>query len=149
MSIKRAAAIPLMRRAVDKGQSRASFLRELRAAGLTYRKTTMLADWRGIAQIERKKEVFKYVRKDRLPTTRAIAEVPWKLSTEFKYMVKVQSRIRPDEPIKTEVKAIMQDKIITPAEAERLAWEMIREQSPKKIEQVVSVTAWHVQRRVL
>ena len=148
MSIRRAAAIPLMRRAVAKGQSRASFLRELKAEGLTYRKTTMLADWRNTAQLETKKDLLKYVRKDRKPTRRVIAEVDWKISEEFMYIVKVKSRKAPDEPITERNINILQDKPLTPVEIERLAWEMISEQSPKKIAQVVGVTPWTAVRRV-
>ena len=149
MSIKRAAAIPLMRRAVDKGQSRASFLRELRTKGLTYRKTTMLGDWRSLADIEAKKDLFKYVRKDRVPSDRVIASVSWALSTEYKYLVNVASRLRPDEPIKYEVKSIMTDELLTPEAVERAGWEMIEEKYPERFEEIVSVTPIGVIRRVL
>ena len=149
MSIRRATAIPLMRRAFAKGQSSASFLRELRAKGLTYRKTTMLADWRNVANIKEREELFKYVRKDRKPTQRIIAEVDWKISDEFMYVCKVKSRKAPDEPITERDINVMQDRVLTPAEVEALAWEMIGEQSPKKIAEVVSITPWTVIQRVL
>ena len=149
MSIRRATAIPLMRRAIDKGQSRASFLRELRAKGLTYRKTTMYADWRTYAEIETKRDLYKYVRKDRIPSVKVMAEVPWKLPKEYMYYVKTRRRIAPDEPIVSQVKAVHFDLPLTPREVEELAWREIREQSPKLIEQVVGITAWEMYKRVL
>jgi len=149
MSIKRAAAIPLMRRAIDKGQSRVSFLRELRTKGLTYRKTTMLGDWRTYAEIETKRDLYKYVRKDRLPSERVMAKVSWELPKEYMYYVKTRRQIAPEEPIIEQVKAVHYDLPLTPIEVEELAWKEIREQSPKLIEQVVSITAWEMYKRVL
>ena len=148
MSIKRSTAIPLMREAFAKGQSRASFLRELRAEGLTYRKTVMHSDWRSIAQLETKKDLLKYVRKDKLPTPRVIAKVTWDIKSEYMYVLKVKSRLAPDESITERNINIMQDTPLTPAEIERLGWEMISEQSPKEIAKVVSITPFTAVQRV-
>lgn len=149
MSIKRAAAIPYMRRAVAKGQSRASFLRELSAKGLTYRKTTMLADWRSEANVEAKKGLMKYVRKDRIPTKAIIAEVAYKLPKEYMYVVNIYSQKHPDEPIVMSEKVIHYDELLTPERVEAVTYEQIKKQSPKKIEEIVSVTAFEVLKRVL
>lgn len=147
MSIKRAAAFMLMRKAVDKGQSRSSFLAELRTKGMTYRKTTMLGDWRGLANLDAKKDLLKYVRKDRLPSSKVIATVPWDMSEEYMYICKVRSRISPDEPITERNINITQDKPLTPLQIEQLAWEMISEQSPKQIAQIVGITPFAAVRR--
>lgn len=147
MSIKRATVFMKMREAVAKGQSRTSFYREMRAEGLAYRKSTMFSDYRGLANIEEKKDLLSYVRKDRLPSPKVIAIQPWAMSNEYMYVCKVKSRVSPDEPIVEKNINIMQDKLLTPAEIERLGWEMISEQSPKLIAQVVSITPWTAVRR--
>jgi len=149
MPIERAIVIAKMRGAAKLGQSASSFIVDMKSQGLSYRRTDMLADWRNVNELESKKELFRYVRKDRRPTRRVIAEVDWKLSAEFMYSVKVRSRISPDEPIKERFVNIMQDKPLTPAEVEELAWRVIQEQSPKQIQQVVGVTAWTAVERVL
>ncbi|GAJ23613.1 unnamed protein product [marine sediment metagenome] len=56
------------------------------------------------------------------------------------FKVKIQSRLRPGEPITERFVNIMQDRPRTPAEIEGLAWEMIQEQSPKLQAQVVGIT---------
>lgn len=149
MPIERAIVIAKMRKAFRLGQSASSFITDMRAEGLSYRRVDMLADWRNVNEIEKQEGTLRFVRKDRRPTRRVIAEVDWKISTEFMYKVKVQSQLRPDEPIDERFVNIMQDKPLTPAEAERLAWEMIQEQSPKKISQIVGVTAWTAVERAL
>lgn len=144
MSIKRAVAIPLMREAVDKKQSRSSFLRELRLKGLSYRKTDMLADWRNIANIDAKKDLFKFVRKTYKPSQAVVAKTNWKFKERYTSFVKVLSQITPDDPLAESFVAVRYDDLVSPEEVERLAWEMIQEQSPKKIQQVVGLTAFSV-----
>lgn len=144
MSIKRAVAIPLMREAVDKKQSRSSFLRELKLKGLSYRKTDMLADWRNIANIDAKKDLFKFVRKTYKPSQAVVAKTNWEFKERYTSFVKVLSQITPDEPLVESFVAVRYDDLVSPEEVERLAWEMIQEQSPKKIQQVVGLTAFSV-----
>lgn len=148
MPIERAVVIAKMRKAFRVGQSASSFITKMKAEGLSYRKTTMLADWRNVNEIEEKKDRFKYVRKDRLPTQRVIAEVDWRISKEYMYVVKVKSRAAPDEPVVEQNINIMQDRVLTPREVEALSWEMISEQSPKEIAKIVSVEPMTVVRRV-
>lgn len=149
MPIERAIVIAKMRKAYRVGQSASSFLYDMRAEGLSYRRTDMLADWRSVNEIEAKKGRLAFVRKDYRPTRKVIAEVDWKISTEFMYNVKVRSQISPDEPITERFVNVMQDKPLTPAEIEQLAWSVIQEQSPDKIRQVVGVTAWSAVERTL
>lgn len=149
MPIERAIVIAKMRKAFRIGQSASSFLTDMKAQGLSYRRTDMLADWRSVNEIEAKEGLLRFVRKDYKPTQRVIAEVDWKISTEFMYKVKVQSRLRPDEPVTERFVNIMQDRPLTPAEVERLAWEMISEQSPKRLSEIVGMTAWSAVKRTL
>jgi len=148
MSIKRAQVIGLMRGAFRRGQSASSFMADMKVKGLRYRRTDMFADWRSVNELEKKKDLLQYVRKDRLPTKAAIAEVTWDIKHEYMYVVKVRSRIGPEEPIMERKVNIMEDRPLTPKEVEGLAWEMIKEQSPKKVQEIVEVMPWTAVRRV-
>ena len=146
---KRSAVILRAKIAFRKGLSASNFISDMKARGLSYRRTDMLSDWRSVNEVERKADAFKYVRKDRMPTARVIAQVDWSLSSEYMYKVKINSRLRPGEPITERFVNIMQDRPRTPGQIEGLAWEMIREQSPKLQGQVISITAWTVLQRVI
>ncbi len=146
---KRSAVILRAKIAFKKGMSASNFITDMKARGLSYRRTDMLADFRSVNQVERKADAFKYVRKDRLPTARVIAQVDWSLSREYMYKVKINSRIRPGEPITERFVNIMQDRPRTPGEIEGLAWELIQTQSPKLQAQVVSITPWTVLQKVI
>jgi len=149
MAIERSIVIMKMRGAYKEGISASTFIEAMKAVGLSYRRTDMLGDWRSVNEIEKKADVLKYVRKDYLPTKAAIAEVSWKLSAEFMYKVRVQSRLSPTEPIGDHFVNIMQDRLMTPAEIEGLAWSLVGEQSPKRIGEVVGVTAFEAIQRVI
>lgn len=142
MSIKRAAGIVKMRAAVAKGQSRASFLRELRLAGETYRKTTMLADWRNVANLKAKKGLVRFVRKDYRPARTAMAEVDWDLSKPYMYKVKLQSRDPTRDPPEGRFINVMHDIPLTPAEVEAAAWRMLEEIYKPEVEEYEKVTVW-------
>ena len=100
-----------------------------------------------VNELERKADAYKYVRKDRMPTARVIAQVDWELSSEYMYKVKIQSRLRPGEPLTERFVNIMQDRPMTPGEIEGIVWQLIGEQSPKLASQVVAVTPWTVLQR--
>ena len=123
--IARASVIPQIKRAITAGKSASSFIREMRDKGLSYRRTDMLADWRNVGNIEKKTGLLRYVRKDRIPSPSIIAAVNWKLSREFMYKVRVQSRLKPGEPLTERFVNIVNDKPMTPGEVERqiyLSW---------------------------
>lgn len=116
--IKRPTAILKMPEALARGLTASAFLKELQAQGLGYRKTTFLADWRSVAGIEAKKDVAKYVRRDRRPSIKAIADVEWELSKEYMYKVKVWTQIEPDKPLEERFVNIMSDTLLTPTQLE-------------------------------
>ena len=145
---KRSAVILRAKIAFRRGQSATSFIADMRARGLSYRRTTMLSDWRSVNQLERKADAYKYVRRDRMPSAAVIAQVDWSLSREYMYKVKISSRVRPGEPITERFVNIMQDRPMTPGEIIGLTWEMIQTQSPKLQAQVVSIMPWTVLQRV-
>lgn len=145
---KRSAVILRAKTAFKKGLSASKFIAEMKARGLSYRRTDMLADFRAVNELERKADAFKYVRKDRMPSAAVIAQLPWSMSREYMYKVKVKSRISPEEPITERFVNIMQDRPLTPREVEGLAWDMIQAQSPKLQAQVVEIVPWTAIHRV-
>ena len=147
MGIERAIAIGRMRGALDRGLSFATFFKELQRLKVpTYRRTTMLSDWRAVGELEQKKDLLKYVRKDYYPTERSIAQNPWKLSREYMYKVRVESRLRPDEPLVSRFVNIMSDDPMTPRMIEQAVVEKWREWEKymdETIEVIAPTTAIH------
>jgi len=140
--LRRPSAILKLPEIIARGLTPTAFIKELTSLGLSYRRTLMLADFRSIANIEAKKGLFKYVRKDRLPSIRVIADVEWELSNEYMYKVKTWSQLKPDEPLTERFVNIMSDKLLTPAEIEQQVysrwgeWEMYAAEKLKRIEPV-------------
>ena len=122
--LKRSTAILKMPDAIARGLTASAFIKELKAEGIGYRRTNMLADWRSVAGIEAKKDVVKYVRRDRRPSVKAIADVEWELSKEFMYKVKVTMLTEPDEPMTERFVNIMHDKLLTPAQIEEQVYRL-------------------------
>jgi hypothetical protein len=142
--MRRPSAILKMPEAIARGLTVAGFIRELQEAGLSYRRTLMLGDWRSVAGIEAKKDVVKYIRKDRLPTIKAVADVEWELSKEYMYKVKAWSETKPGEPLTERFVNIMSDRLMTPAQIEQQVqerwgeWEKYEGERLKRV-QVVGV----------
>lgn len=142
MSVTRARVVQLMRKAYREGMSASSFIRNMQATGLSYRRTDMLADWRSINEVEKKEGAFRFVRKDYYPAKQSLAEVEWKLSQEFMYKVKVQSRLRPDEPVTERFVNIMSAKPLTPAQVEAEVESAWGEWERYSAEEIVQLQAW-------
>jgi len=100
--------------AIARGLSVTSFIKELRNLGLSYRRTLMLADWRSVREIESKKDIVKYIRKDYYPAITQYAEVEWRFSKEYIYKLKCHSRSRAGEPIVETFATIESDIPLTP-----------------------------------
>ena len=146
MSIVRSQAIAFMRKAFRKGQSVSDFRQDMRAKGISYRWTTMLSDWRSVNQLETKKGLMRYVRKDRYPTKMAIAEVDWILSQEYMYTVKVQSRLRPGEPQVERFVNLMSDEPMTGTMIEQGVtekWAEWEDYTAEAIEKIIPWSAVH------
>lgn len=121
--LRRPAAILKMPEAIARGLTVTGFIRDLDRSIGTYRRTLMLADWRSQANIEAKKDLIKYVRKDRLPSMNVIADVEWEFhkNMEYMYKIKVWTQLRPDEPLTERFANLMSDKPLTPAQIEQQA----------------------------
>lgn len=145
---KRAEFIAKARKAVRQGQSQSAFLKQAVSEGFSFRRTDMISDWHAVAGTEKKDGLVRYVRKDYVPTQKVIADVPWKLSKEYMYKVKVRSRTEPGQPVKERMVNIMQDRPLSPREIESMAWEMIQAQSPTQVSNIEDITPWTVIRKV-
>ncbi|GAH90861.1 unnamed protein product [marine sediment metagenome] len=148
MSITRSTVIGYMRAAFRKKQTVSAFREDMRRKGLSYRWTTMLSDWRTVNEIEAKKGLMRFVRKDRYPTKLAIAEVDWLLSQEYMYTVKVQSRLRPDEPEVARFVNLMSDEPMTAAMIEQAIPEKWAEWEDYTAEAIEKIIPWSAAHRV-
>lgn len=150
MGLDRSITIARMRKAFREGVSASRFMRAEREAGRpVYRRTDMLADWRTINQLETKKDALKYVRKDRYPTEKVMAAVTWELSKEYMYVVKVKSRLKPDEPVIERNVNILSDVPMTPAMVEAEVMERWGEWEKYAAEEIVELQAWTAVRKVM
>lgn len=149
MSIKRAQVIGLMRGAFRRGQSATSFLQDMKAEGLSYRRTDMLADWRSVNELEAKKGLMRFVRKDYYPTKTVIAAVEWELSQEYMYKVKVKSRIEPGVPITERFVNIMSDVPMTPTMVEQAVTEKWVEWEDYTAEAIEEMAVWSAVHRTV
>jgi len=144
MALKRAQVIARMRIAFRKGQSATSFLTDMKARGISYRRTDMLADWRSVNQLERKAGAMQYVRKSYYPTKKAIAVVEWQIAKEYMYVVRVKSRLRPELPITERKVNILSDVPMTPAMVEQAVtekWVEWEDYTAEGIEEIIPWTA--------
>ncbi len=144
--IRRPAAILKMPEAILRGLTPTAFISELRLTTGSYRKTLLLSDWRTVAGIEAKKDLIKYVRKDRKPSVRVVPDVEWELSREYMYKVKTHSRLKPDEPLTERFINIMSDNPMSPSEVEQATyslWGQWEKYSQETIEDVAVVGAYH------
>jgi len=116
--LRRPTAIMKMPQAIAAGMTSTKFLSILKSQGLGYRKQRFLADWRSVSGIEKKKDVFKYVRKDRRPSMKSMADVEWEMSQEYMFKVRAKFRTAPDEPLQERFVNIPSDRPMTPAEVE-------------------------------
>jgi len=142
MPLKRANVIALMRGAFRRGESATTFIWDMRQRGLGYRRTTMLSDWRTVNELEKKKGLMRFIRRDYYPTAIAVAEVEWMLSQEYMYKVKVQSRLSPDVPITERFVNIMADTPMTPAMVEQAVIEKWTEWEDYTAEAIEKIQVW-------
>ncbi len=149
MGIVRAEVIAKMRGAFRKGLSASRFINEMRQKGLSYRRTDMLADWRGVNEVEKKDGLLRFIRKDRYPTEKSMAAVTWETSQEYMYKIKVQSVIKAGEPITERFVNIMSDIPMTPAMIEAEVEQQWGEWEKYAKEEIVGLQVWSAVRQVM
>lgn len=121
--LRRTTAILRMPAAIASGMTPTKFLSKLKFSTGGYQKQRFLADWRNVAGTEKRKDAFKFVRRDRRPPMAAIADVDWEMSEEYMYKVRAFVRTRPGEPLEERFINIMSDKPMTPIEVEEATFE--------------------------
>lgn len=131
-----------MRGAVRRGQSRTSFLRDMKVKGLTYPRKLMLSDWGSITEQVAKDGVLRYVRKNAYPAKKSIAAVEWAIEGEYMYKVKVHTQLKPDVPIEERFVNIVTDKPLTPAMMEQAVVEKWSEWEYEPLETIVKIEPW-------
>ena len=144
--LRRPTAILKMPEAIERGLTVTAFIKEMKAQGYSYRKTRMLADWHNVAGTEARKDVYKFVRKDRKMSIRSMADVDWEMSKEYMYKYKVYTSTREGEPLTERFVNIVHDANLTPLEQEQLLYERWADWEnyyPERIERFELVGAWH------
>ena len=145
--LRRAVAIKLIPKAFKGGMSASSFINQLRVKGLTYRRTTMLSDWRTVNEIEAKADAVKYIRKDRLPSVKSMADVEWGYDKDYVYKANTWSRTHPDEPLTQRMVTLTSDKPLTPRQVEEqiaTKWSAWERYTPEKVERIQVTSAYHI-----
>lgn len=144
--LRRPVAMLKMPEAIARGLSPTAFLRELRLTTGGYRATTFYQDWHSIAGTEARKDRYKYIRRDRLPSTRFVTDVSWKMEHNFMYKFALNREERAREGKKPHFVNIMQDERISVKEAEQLARQRHGPKGkspPIDIVQIELVGIWH------
>jgi len=149
MSIVRAEVVARMRGAFREGVSVTRFIKDMRAVGLSYRRTDMLADWREVNELEKKEGLARFVRKGYVPAERAAELKTWAMSREYMYKVKTQSRLRPDEPVVDRFVNIMSDTPMTIEEIESQVTDAWGEWEKYAAEELVTLQTWSAVHRVM
>ena len=128
----------LMRKAILAGQSRTSFLRDMKAKGLMYPRKRMVADWTQLTDFHAKTGALTRVRRDAYPADKTIVTTDWDIAGEYMYYVKVKSQLRPDEPITEREVSIVTDEPMTPRMIEQAVvemWAEWKERDPERYEE--------------
>lgn len=141
MGIERAEVIAKMRGAFRAKVGVSRFIADMRAVGLAYRHTDMLADWSNINQLETKKDLLKYIRKGYAPAERTVELKGWAMSKEYMYKIRCQQIFAGVPADKPTFINLMHDAPQTIEALEHEAWERTFPQSPPKTgeERVFSV----------
>ena len=147
--VERAEVIQRIKGAISEGLSASKFISKMRAAGLSYRRTDMLDDWRTVGNIEKKTGLMRYIRKDYYPSAATYAQVTWKTSREYMYKVRIETRISPDKPTETRFVNILSDKPMTPRELESEVEESWGGWYPDRAGQIDTVTPETAMQRVM
>lgn len=145
-NLRRPAALLQMAAAMAQGLTVEGFIKELRGTIGTYRRTLMLADWRSVNNIEARKDVVKYTRKDRIPSIKVIADVEWDMKTEYMYKCKVWSQTQPGKPLKERFVNIRSDRLVAIGTVERMVyerWADWEKYEPEELKRVEVVAIFH------
>ncbi|MBA7577841.1 hypothetical protein ES708_19696 [subsurface metagenome] len=95
LSENRGIALPQLPKLIALGFSGRGAERFLMGQGIGYKREDFIKDWREAGDFEKKKDTFKYIRKDYRPDVKTQTLTSENLSKEFSYVAKVgaQSKI--------------------------------------------------------
>ena len=128
----------LMRKAIKAGQSRTSFLRDMKAKGLTYPRKRMVADWTQLTDFHAKQGALTRVRRDAFPSVKSIVTTDWDIAGTYMWYVKCKTRVSPDAPITEMEVSIVSDEPMTPRMIEQAVvdmWAEWKEKDPDRYEE--------------
>lgn len=148
MGIVRAEIIARMKGAFEQGLSASRFIADMKARGLSYRRTDMLADWREQSDIKVKDGLLRFVRKDRYPTSAVIASIKKEVTWEVMYKVKIHSVLRPGEPVTERFVNIVSDAPMTPTMIEAEITEQWAEKEKYIAETITQLQVWSAYKRI-
>jgi len=148
MSQVRSEVIARMRKAFKKGVSQTRFLADMKAAGLSYRRSDMIADWHDANKVAYQEGRMRFIRKGYAPADRIAELKEWAMSKEYMYKVKTKSRLQPDAPITERFVNIMSDVPLTIREVQAQVEERWGEWEKYAPEELVSLQVWTAIHRV-
>jgi len=135
-----------MPQAIAQGMSANAFLKKLRITTGGYTRTTFLKDWRSVSGIEAKKDAFKFVRKDRRPSLKSMADVEWEMSEEYMFKVRAKFLTGPDEPLQERFVNIPSDRPMSPQEVEAEVfdrWDDWEKYAGEELDSATVVAGYH------
>lgn len=140
----RAKVMSLMRRAIVEGRSRTSFLKDMKAQELMYVRKRMIADWSSLTERFAKAGALTKLGRDVFPGTKSTITTQWDIAGEFMYVVKVKSRVSPEQPVTERFVNIVTDAPMTPRMIEQAVvekWKEWREEYREELEEITPYTA--------
>lgn len=149
MALERARAILEARKYIREGVSASAWIREMREAGISYRRTDMLADYRQTLELEKKEGLARFVRKGYIPSERSAELKEWAMSKEYMYKVQTESRLRPDEPVTTRFVNIMSDTPLTIEEIESQVESSWQQWERYSAEEITGLQVWSAVHRTM
>jgi len=126
--------------------SASGFIRQMKGMGLSYRKSLMLSDWRTVGSIKAKENRMQFVRRDRLPSMKVMADVTWEYDKEYIYKLNTWSRLRPEHPLTERMVTLQSDVPLTPKEIEEQVaekWPTFEKYKDELLERIRIVAGYH------
>jgi len=139
--------IPML---IDAGLSGRSALKWLQDQGRGYRRVDFTEDWREIGGFEKKKETFKYIRKEYKPDVKTLTVTSENLSKEYSYIAKVGVQSKITGEVEFHEWRYATDELVSIAEAEEeIKAETEKEPSPDPDQDYISVEITGCKKRMV
>ena len=127
LSENRGIALPQLPKLIALGFSGRGAERFLMGQGIGYKREDFIKDWREAGDFEKKKDTFKYIRKDYRPDVKTQTLTSENLSKEFSYVAKVGAQSKITGEIEYHEWRYATDDLISIAEAEEAITEETEE----------------------